>query len=162
MGIVRAAELSSELGGPVRIAVATSPSNFTGTTSPPSKISSARGVSAKHVNVPCEPRRSGTHIPDSRTPLNFSGGKVIGTRSTVLNTPCSPRMFQNGTLLRSSFMTARPFESRRIADDESSGRYDCRFRFRKSKMLCLPGFVPVMNDDHAAGEIGGQLDSMRL
>ena len=31
----------------------------------------------------------------------------------------------------------------------------CRSGVRKSKMLCLPGFVPVWNVDHATGEIGG-------
>jgi len=33
---------------------------------------------------------------------------VMGTRSTVLKMPCSPRMCQKGMLLRSSLMTALP------------------------------------------------------
>ena len=44
---------------------------------------------------------SGTHMAESCTPWNRSGGKVIGTRSTALNTPDSPSTVQNGLLLRS-------------------------------------------------------------
>ena len=39
-------------------------------------------------------------MPESRWPLNFSGGKVRGTLRTVQAMPFSPRIFQNGTLLR--------------------------------------------------------------
>ncbi len=49
------------------------------------------------------------HIPDRRTPPNFSGGKVMGTRRTELKTPFEPRTLQNAWLLRFSFSNG--FES---------------------------------------------------
>ena len=42
------------------------------------------------------------HIAESCAPWNFSGGNVMGTRSTVLQISCSPRMVQVGFDLRSS------------------------------------------------------------
>src|SRR5882762_9909504 len=47
-------------------------------------------------NVPWLPFKSGTHIPESNTPENFSGGKVTGTRTTEQKTPASPNRCQNG------------------------------------------------------------------
>lgn len=42
-----------------------------------------------------------------------------------------------------------------IEAEERAGRQFRRSGIRKSNTLCLPGFEPVMNDDHATGEIGG-------
>ena len=41
-------------------------------------------------------------MAESCAPWNFSGGNVMGTRSTVLQTSCSPRMVQLGFDLRKS------------------------------------------------------------
>jgi hypothetical protein len=57
----------------------------------------------KYEKVPWEPFRSGVHMPDRRTPPNFSGGKVMGTRRTELKIPFDPRTLQNAWLLRFSF-----------------------------------------------------------
>ena len=56
------------------------------------------------LNVPCVPRRSGTHIPESSSPRNGAGGNVIGTRWMTLQMCLSPRSFQNACDFRSSFM----------------------------------------------------------
>src|ERR1035441_7665082 len=87
-------------------------------------------------------------MAESRRPSNFSGGKVMGTRMMVLPMELRPRIFQKGWLLRRSStigrergMRNRPIRRTRRGgrtfDDESSGIYDFRLRFRKSKMLCL-------------------------
>ena len=39
-------------------------------------------------------------MAERRRPLKSSGGNVIGTRRIVLATECSPRIFQNDSLLR--------------------------------------------------------------
>ena len=46
-------------------------------------------------------------MPESKTPWNFSGGKVTGTRMMELKMPCSPRIFQKGLLF--CFSVARGF-----------------------------------------------------
>lgn len=93
---------------------------------------------------------------------------MIGTRRIVLVIAWSPRIFQNGVLLRrnstsglESGMLQRPTFRTRVAgrtrDDDSSGTYDLRSRLRKSKMLCFAGFTPVANVDQATGESAGNV-----
>ena len=48
-------------------------------------------------------------MPESSTPLNFSGGKVTGTRMMELKMPLSPRIFQKGLLF--CFRVARGLPS---------------------------------------------------
>ena len=45
---------------------------------------------------------------EKTTPLNFSGGNVMGTRMMVLKIPLSPRIFQNDLLLRPRSMIGLP------------------------------------------------------
>ena len=108
------------------------------------------------------------HIAERRRPLNSSGGNVIGTRKMVLPIACSPSSFQNGWLLRristlgfDSGMVQRPMRSHRrgghTREEDNSGTYDFRSRFRKSKMLCRAGCVPVLNEDHATGDTDGKV-----
>jgi len=47
-------------------------------------------------------------MPESSTPENFSGGKVMGTRITEEKMPASPRYFQNGLPLRSAVICGAP------------------------------------------------------
>ena len=68
--------------------------------------------------MPCVPSRSGTHMAESCAPWNLSGGNVIGTRRTVLQMPCSPRMVQNGFDLRSSRSSGLPQRDAELADLE--------------------------------------------
>ena len=164
------------------IALRPSTSSLTGPTSDPSRCwperrsgqrlppSGARpsGRVLNSVKLPCVPRKSGVHIADSKRPLNSSGGKVMGTRRTVLPMECSPRIFQKVWLLRSmstvgrqSGMRRRPIRRARRAgrtrQEESSGTYDLRLRLRKSKILCLAGLTPVAKVDHATGDSAGNV-----
>ncbi len=139
------------------------PSRATRIRRPPVGAPSAGGSVLYSVNEPWVPRRSGTHMPDSMSPRNGSAGKVIGTRRTVLKTPCSPSTCQKGLLfLRNSMTGRRDPRAGWIFVDDSSGRYVRVSRPRKSKMLCLPGLQPVMKLDQATGEIGGQVDRSSL
>ena len=105
-------------------------------------------------------------MPERRCPLNFSGGKVIGTLRIVLKTPFCPKIFQKGMLLRRPFISG--FESGilyfpmdrfllgfPIRAEERSGRYVFGSRLRKSNILCLEGLEPVIKDDQATGEMAG-------
>ena len=108
-------------------APAPSTSSLTGPTSDPSRCwperrsgqrlppSNARPSSRvlNSVKLPCVPRRSGVHIAESKRPLNSSGGKVMGTRRTVLPMECSPRIFQKVWLLRSISTVGRQSGMRR-------------------------------------------------
>ncbi len=105
-------------------------------------------------------------MPERRWPLNFSGGKVIGTLSIVLKMPFSPRIFQKGMLLRRPLISGfergilyfpidRYFLGLPILAEDRSGRYVFGSRLRKSKMLCLEGLQPVINEDQATGDMAG-------
>ena len=96
---------SMVLSGPESCASTFPARTSTGKKTPPSRLPSLAGSDVKKANVPWLPLRSGAHMPDRRWPLNFSGGKVRGTRSTVLKIPWSPRIFQKGTLLRRACRT---------------------------------------------------------
>ena len=107
-------------------------------------------------------------MAESCRPLNLSGGKVIGTRMMVEPICCSPRSFQKGwllrrisTLTRVSGMRRRPSLRTRLGlctrAEANSGTYVLVFRFKKSKMLCLAGFTPVANVDHATGDSEGNV-----
>jgi len=49
--------------------------------SPPVNFAFPSSLSVlKNENVPWLPRRSGVHIAESNSPLNGTGGKVMGTR----------------------------------------------------------------------------------
>ena len=97
---ISAGFLSSEFSGPERDVRMTGPS-------PADQDGDARpracgpcpASSVKKANVPWLPFRSGAHMPESRWPLNFSGGKVMGTLRIVRRMPFSPRIFQNGHAL---------------------------------------------------------------
>src|SRR5262249_43237402 len=107
-------------------------------------------------------------MAESKRPLNFCGGNVIGTRRMVLSIFWSPSSFQNGSLLR-FISTELPDNGRRSLPssntrrgpctlaDESSGTYDFMFRFRKSKILCFAGLTPVAKVDQATGESEGNV-----
>ncbi len=77
------------------------------------------------------PRRSGTHIADSRTPRSFSGGNVIGTRRMQLKMPYLLRTFQKGWLLRSSRTLALPsgMRYRPMRIDRRGGRISTELSF---------------------------------
>jgi hypothetical protein len=47
-------------------------------------------------------------MPDSKTPLSFSGGNVIGTLIMELKMPYSSRIFQNGLPFLSSLTFGLP------------------------------------------------------
>src|SRR5258708_35691876 len=66
------------------------------TRTPPSRNLSPVARVVHKQKVPWLPFRSGTHIPESRTPLNFSGGKVTGTRITEQKMPALPSQCQKG------------------------------------------------------------------
>src|SRR5882672_10357462 len=75
---------------------------------PPSRNFPLAARVVQKQNVPWLPFRSGTHIPESNTPGNFSGGNVTGTRITEENTPASPSRCQNGVPLRMPLISALP------------------------------------------------------
>src|ERR1700676_5245535 len=79
-----------------------------GTRPPPSRNLSLETRVVHRQNVPWLPLRSGTHIPDSSTPGNFSGGKVTGTRITELKIPALPSQCQNGVPLRMALISVFP------------------------------------------------------
>jgi hypothetical protein len=62
----------------------------------------------KNPKVPWLPRRSGTHMPESSSPRNGTGGKVIGTRWMMLKMWRSPSSFQNACDFCSSLMRGLP------------------------------------------------------
>ena len=66
-------------------------------------------------------------MPESSTPRSFSGGKVIGTRSTLEKMPCLPSRVQKGVLLRSE-PDPRPSQRQPVLAqaDGSAGRPDFR------------------------------------
>ncbi|OQB57719.1 MAG: hypothetical protein BWX98_01235 [Candidatus Aminicenantes bacterium ADurb.Bin147] len=103
--LISAGSRSMVFSGPGRNVSTRLSFTSTGKKTPPSAFWILAGSDVKKENVPWLPLRSGAHIPERRWPLNFSGGKVIGTRSTVLMTPFSPRIFQKGILLRSPWIT---------------------------------------------------------
>src|SRR4051794_5611224 len=107
-------------------------------------------------------------MAESWRPLNFSGGKVMGTRRMVEAMCRSPRICQNVRLLRRistkgllSGILYLPILSSRLGlwtrVDDSSGTYVFKLRLRKSNILCRAGFTPVANVDQATGESGGKV-----
>ena len=76
--------------------------------------------------VPWLPFRSGTHMPESSTPGNFSGGKVTGTRMTEQKTPALPSQCQKGVPLRSPLTSDLP----------SGSEYLPIFRCRLGSLIC--------------------------
>ncbi len=105
-------------------------------------------------------------MPERRCPLNFSGGKVMGTLRIVLKMPFCPKIFQKGILLRRPLISGfergilyfprdRVFLGFPIRAEERFGRYVFGSRLRKSKMLCLEGLEPVIKEDQATGEMDG-------
>src|SRR5208282_3725763 len=79
-----------------------------GTRTPPSRNLSLEARVVHRQNVPWLPFRSGTHIPESSTPWNFSGGNVTGTRITELKIPASPSQCQNGVPFRIALISVLP------------------------------------------------------
>src|SRR5579871_2890765 len=75
---------------------------------PPSSIPLPLGRVVQKQNVPWLPFKSGTHMPDSSTPENFSGGNVTGTRKTEQKIPASLSQCQNGLARRSSLICGLP------------------------------------------------------
>src|SRR5258708_31126951 len=103
------------------------------TRTPPSRNLSPVARVVHKQKVPWLPFRSGTHIPDSRTPGNFSGGKVTGTRITDEKIPALPNQCQNGVPRRMPLIRGLPsgmvylpiFKVRfgpRISAEERNGR----------------------------------------
>src|SRR6266496_679450 len=80
----------------------------TGTRTPPSRNLSPELRVVHRQKVPWLPFRSGTHMPESNTPENFSGGKVTGTRITELKIPALPSQCQNGVPLRMPLISVLP------------------------------------------------------
>jgi hypothetical protein len=124
------------------------------------------GSALYQENVPWVPRRSGTHIADSSCPSTFSGGKVIGTRSTVALTPCSPSTCQKA-LLRAAARSGACRPASRQGPSFSTrptvpagwrrapaGR--CAGRGSGSRRCCgAHASTPVAKPDHATGDIAG-------
>ena len=92
----------------------------------------------------------------------------MGTRITDEKISFSERTDQNGLLLRSGLYEGllsgslylprgSHFVGGLMSADDSFDMYDLRSGARKSNMLCLPGLTPVEKEDHATGEIGGQV-----
>src|SRR5438270_13298262 len=92
----------------------------------------------------------------------------MGTRRMVQPMEWRPRIFQKGSLLRristdgrESGIRQRPRRSMRwggrTLEEDSSGTYVFKSRFRKSKMLCLAGLTPVAKVDQATGESAGKV-----
>src|SRR5438309_2112532 len=79
-----------------------------GILTPPSRNLSPCTRVLQRQNVPWVPFKSGTHMPESSTPGNFSGGNVTGTRITEQNIPASPSQCQNGVPLRIPLIRAPP------------------------------------------------------
>src|ERR1700687_918576 len=79
-----------------------------GTRTPPSRNLSLETRVVHRQNVPCLAFRSATHIPESSTPGNFSGGNVTGTRITELKIPAFPSQCQNGVPLRIALISVLP------------------------------------------------------
>jgi len=90
----------------------------------------------------------------------------MGIRRIVLKMPFWPRIFQKGMLFLRPLITGfdrgilyfprdRNFFGLLIWAEERSGRYVLGFRLKKSNILCFAGWHPVINDDHATGEMAG-------
>src|SRR4030081_2936067 len=79
-----------------------------GTRTPPSRNLSLELRVVHRQKVPWLPFKSGTHIPESNTPENFSGGNVTGTRMTELKMPAFPSQCQNGVPLRMALISVLP------------------------------------------------------
>ena len=79
-----------------------------GTRTPPSRNLSPLVRVVHKQKVPWLPFKSGTHIPERRTPENFSGGKVTGTRSTEQKMPASPSQCQKGVPRRMPLILGPP------------------------------------------------------
>src|ERR1700756_2603535 len=78
------------------------------TRTPPSRNLSPLARVVQRQKVPWLPFKSGTHIPESSTPENFSGGNVTGTRMTELKMPALPSQCQNGVPLRIALISVLP------------------------------------------------------
>src|SRR5882757_793356 len=79
-----------------------------GIRTPPSRNLSLLTRVVQKQNVPWLPFKSGTHIPESNTPGNFSGGKVTGTRITEQKTPALPSQCQKGVPFRRPLISGLP------------------------------------------------------
>ena len=101
IGLISLAEGSC---GPVIGQRMVAPERPTIKTSPPASGPESTGSVVQKVKLPWVPFKSGTHIPLRHTPLNSSGGKVIGTRMMLEKMPLSPRVFHHGVPLRSKRM----------------------------------------------------------
>src|SRR5437588_12113492 len=103
-----------------------------GILTPPSRNLSPCTRVLQRQNVPWVPFRSGTHMPESSTPGNFSGGKVTGTRITEQKIPAFPSQCQNGVPRRMPLIVGLPsgivylpiftlLSGPRISSDEGKG-----------------------------------------
>src|SRR5580765_1306114 len=79
-----------------------------GTRTPPSRNLSSDIRVVQRQKVPWLPFKSGTHMPERRTPENFSGGNVTGTRMTELKMPALPSQCQKGVPLRMALISVLP------------------------------------------------------
>src|SRR5579863_4246221 len=84
------------------------PLRSTATRTPPSRNLSVAARVVHKQNVPWLPFKSGTHMPESSTPENFSGGKVTGTRKMEQKTPASLSQCQKGLERRSCLICGLP------------------------------------------------------
>ena len=112
-------------------------------------------------------------MAESIRPLNFSGGKVIGTRRMVEAICRWPRICQKVRLLRRISTMGRPkgmryrpslriLEGSVTREEERYGMYELKLRFRKSNMAWRAGLTPVANVDQATGESAGKVVRRRL
>ena len=109
--VMRPPERSSAWSGPtIRERISPSLPRRSTVCSPPMNAASpSRDSVEKNENVPWLPRRSGTHMPESRRPfLKGTGGNVIGTRWMIEKMFLSPSSFQKCWLFWRSLMRALP------------------------------------------------------
>src|SRR5216683_8434969 len=102
------------------------PSRLIGTRTPPSRNLSLLLRVVQKQKVPWLPFKSGTHMPESSTPGNFSGGKVTGTRITEQKTPAFPSQCQKGVPFRKPLISAFP----------SGNEYLPMRRWRLGSLIC--------------------------
>ncbi len=88
-------------------------------------------------------------MPVTSKPLTGWGGHVTGTFITITFLPASPIKSQ----------TALPSRSR---TDTGARSYEPSRRCIKSNRPCAPGFLPVINDDHADAVTGGTVERSSL
>ena len=92
----------------------------------------------------------------------------MGTRRMVEAICRCPRICQKVLLLRRISTIGRPngmrylpslriFAGSLTREEDRSGMYEFRLRFRKSNMACRAGLTPVANVDQATGESAGKV-----